>query len=285
MSAELLLFSVLSFAVLFSILLGLYVQRRFLLSTAVNWFNTRVTRSQTGSDTFRDKATLSVVLRLITYITVPCATWYILSSIPAVAVSGFLAYKLPLIHAARQRRRRLISMEHDLPIALSMFASALSGGVSLTIAIQTYTRESKTALSAEFSYLLRLQRLGVDFDMALEQVTKRVQLSDFELVALAMRISKSVGGNLSETLLTLSQSIQQKLIIEGKIRALTSQGIMQAWVMSLLPFLVGAALTAIQPEQMDKLYHTFSGNLVLGLCATMDYIGYKIIRKLLAIDV
>lgn len=285
MSVELLLFSALSFAVLFSILLGLYVQRRLLLSTAETWFNTLVTRSQTGSGTFRDKATFSVLLRMATYVFVPCTTWYLLRSMPAVLVSVFVAYKMPVMHAAWHRRRRLMSMEHDLPIALSMFASALSGGVSLTVAIQTYTRESKTALSAEFSYLLRLQRLGVDFDVALEQVTKRVQLPDFELVALAMRISKSVGGNLSETLITLSQSIQQKLIIEGKIRALTSQGIMQAWVMSLLPFLVGAALTVIQPEQMDKLYHTVSGNLVLGLCATMDYIGYKIIRKLLAIDV
>jgi len=184
-----------------------------------------------------------------------------------------------------RRKRRLASMERDLPIALAMFASALSGGVSLSVAIQTYTAESRSPLSSEFSYLLRLQRLGVEFDSALEQVAARVNLLDFELVTLAMRISKAVGGNLSETLLTLSQSIQQKLIIEGKIQALTSQGVMQAWVMSLLPAMVAGVLTLIQPDQMDKLFNTFSGNVVLGICIVMDYIGFKVIKKILTIDV
>lgn len=285
MSLDLMLFLALMSTLVFSILLVLYWQRNILTQTVLGWFNTRVSSTQRGSGAFRDQATAAVALRIALYTLLPLITWVLFHSVPLILFSLFAAYKIPLLVSAWRQTRRLASIERDLPVALAMFASALSGGVSLSVAIQAYTVESRTALSAEFSYLLRLQRLGVEFDLALEQVTQRIKLADFELVALAMRISKSVGGNLSETLLTLSQTIQQKLIIEGKIRALTSQGVMQAWVMSLLPVMVGAVLTLIQPEQMDKLFNTWSGNLVLAFCCLMDYVGFKVIKKILAIDV
>ena len=285
MSFDLMLFLALMSTLVFSILLVAYWQRGILVRTVSSWFNTKVSSSQRDSGSFRDKATAAVALRMVTYTLLPLLAWLLFRSVPLTVLSLFAAYKIPLLMTAWRQKRRLASIERDLPIALAMFASALSSGVSLSVAIQAYTVESKTALSAEFSYLLRLQRLGVEFDLALEQVTQRIKLADFELVALAMRISKSVGGNLTETLLTLSQSIQQKLILEGKIRALTSQGVMQAWVMSMLPVMVGAVLTLIQPEQMDKLFNTLSGNLVLAFCCAMDYVGFKVIKKILSIDV
>ena len=285
MPLDLIIFLALMSTLVFSILLVAYWQRGILVRTVLSWFNTKVSSSQRDSGSFRDKATAAVALRMVTYTLLPLLAWLLFRSAPLTVLSLFAAYKIPLILTAWRQKRRLASIERDLPIALAMFASALSGGVSLSVAIQAYTVESKTALSVEFSYLLRLQRLGVEFDLALEQVTQRIKLADFELVALAMRISKSVGGNLTETLLTLSQSIQQKLILEGKIRALTSQGVMQAWVMSMLPVMVGAVLTLIQPEQMDKLFNTLSGNLVLAFCCAMDYVGFKVIKKILSIDV
>lgn len=285
MKLDLMLFTALMSISIFSVLLLIYWQRHTLVRTVLGWFNTRVSTTQRGLGGFRSQAIVSVVLRIVAYTLLPLLTWLLFRSVPLVAMSLFAAYKIPLLMKAWRHKRRLASIERDLPIALAMFASALSGGVSLPVAIQTYTLESKSALGSEFLYLLRLQRLGVEFDSALEQISRRINLPDFELVALAMRISKAVGGNLSETLLTLSQTIQQKLIIEGKIRALTSQGVMQAWVMSLLPVMIGAVLTLIQPEQMDKLFNTFSGNLVLAFCCVMDYLGFMVIKKILAIDV
>lgn len=279
------IFVLLTSVLVFSVLMGVYWQRRVIAQSFGDWFNSMVARNQRGSGAFRDKATLGVVTRIAAFTVIPLVAWQFTSSLPVLFISLFLAYKIPKMLAEWRYKRRQASMERDLPIALAMFASALSGGVSLTVAIQTYTVESRSALSSEFAYLLRLQRLGVEFDVALEQVAQRVNLADFELVALAMRISKAVGGNLSETLITLSNSIQQKLIIEGKIKALTSQGVMQAWVMSLLPIGVGAMLTIIQPEQMDKLFNTMIGNFVIGFCLIVDYIGFKVIKKILTIDV
>lgn len=285
MDSRIVIFLALVFTLVLSLFLLLYWQRKLIAELFINSFQSNVEKIEKSMGAYRDKATLIFTGRLALYFVAPILIWLVFQNALYVVITVVLAHKVPKLLQDWKYRQRMRAMEQELPICLAMFASALSGGVSLTVAIQTYTRESKSPLSTEFAYLNRLQRLGVEFDQAIEQVAKRVGLPDFNLVVLSMRISKAVGGNLSETLLTLGNSIQQKLIIEGKIKALTSQGVMQAWVMSLLPALVALALTIIQPEQMDKLYHTFAGNVVLVICAIMDYVGFKVIKKILAIDV
>jgi tight adherence protein B len=285
MNIQIAIFLTLTFILFLSIFLVAYWQRKTIFKLISGYIQSNVQKIEKSLGVYRDKATLIFTGRLLFYLVAPVIVWLVFNSLIYLLIAIALTYKLPQLIQNWKHKRRLRALEKELPVCLSMLASGLTGGVSLTVAIQTYTQESKSPLSTEFAHLNRLQRLGVDFDEAIEQVAKRVNLPDFDLVVLAMRISKSVGGNLSETLLALGNSIQQKLIIEGKIEALTSQGVMQAWVMSLLPVLVAAGLTVLQPDQMDKLYNTFAGNVVLLGCAIMDYIGFKVIKKILAIDV
>ena len=211
--------------------------------------------------------------------------YFVLRNIFLVLLIGYFIFKAPLWVSNYKRKRRLNSIEYELPTALTVIASSLTAGVSLSIALQSYSKESNSALASEFAHVIRLQKVGVDFETAIEEVGKRIDLVDFQLLVMTFRISKSVGGNLSETLMSLSNTIQQKLTIEGKIRSLTAQGKMQGWVMICLPALVGIALFFIQPAEMGLLLTTFYGKIVLFICLTMAYIGHKVIQKILAIDV
>ncbi|MEO6920617.1 MAG: type II secretion system F family protein [Collimonas sp.] len=211
--------------------------------------------------------------------------YFVLRNIFLVLLIGYFIFKAPLWISNYKRKRRLNSIEYELPTALTVIASSLTAGVSLSIALQSYSKESSSPLASEFAHVIRLQKVGVDFETAVEEVGKRIDLVDFQLLVMTFRISKSVGGNLSETLMSLSNTIQQKLTIEGKIRSLTAQGKMQGWVMICLPALVGVALFFIQPAEMSLLLTTFYGKIVLFICLTMAYIGHKVIQKILAIDV
>ncbi|MDB5768923.1 MAG: tadB [Collimonas fungivorans] len=211
--------------------------------------------------------------------------YFVLRNILLVLLIGYFIFKAPLWISNYKRKRRLNSIEYELPTALTVIASSLTAGVSLSIALQSYSKESSSPLASEFAHVIRLQKVGVDFETAIEEVGKRIDLVDFQLLVMTFRISKSVGGNLSETLMSLSNTIQQKLTIEGKIRSLTAQGKMQGWVMICLPALVGVALFFIQPAEMGLLLTTFYGKIVLFVCLTMAYIGHKVIQKILDIDV
>ncbi|MGB7193136.1 MAG: type II secretion system F family protein [Collimonas pratensis] len=211
--------------------------------------------------------------------------YFVMRNIFLVLLIGYFIFKAPLWVSNYKRKRRLNSIEYELPTALTVIASSLTAGVSLSIALQSYSKESNSPLASEFAHVIRLQKVGVDFETAIEEVGKRIDLVDFQLLVMTFRISKSVGGNLSETLMSLSNTIQQKLTIEGKIRSLTAQGKMQGWVMICLPALVGIALFFIQPAEMGLLLTTFYGKIVLFICLTMAYVGHKVIQKILAIDV
>lgn len=278
-------FLVVVFSLVLSVLLLLYIFRRLITNAVLGWFDGSVKKTELRQGAFKDRATFFVIFQLLALLAFPVVVWFVFENIFLIFIGFIISIRAPGYISKWRNERRKRRIEQELPVTLAMFASALSSGVSLTTAIATYVSQTKTPLSTEMAYVIRLQRLGVDFDEALEQVASRVGLVDFNLVVLSMRISKLVGGNLSDILLSLSNSIQQKLVIEGKIKALTSQGVMQAWVMSMLPVLVAVALTFIQPDQMDKLYNTTAGNVVLIICAVMDYIGFKVIKKILSIDV
>jgi len=212
-------------------------------------------------------------------------TYSLLRNLLLVLLIAYFIFKAPLWISNHKRKRRLHSIEHELPTALTVIASSLTAGVSLSTALQSYSRESGSPLANEFAHVIRLQKVGVDFEAAIEEVGKRIDLLDFQLLVMTFRISKSVGGNLSETLMNLSNTIQQKLAIDGKIASLTAQGKMQGWVMICLPALVGVALFFIQPAEMSLLVTTLYGKIVLFICLSMAYIGHKVIQKILDIDV
>jgi tight adherence protein B len=146
-------------------------------------------------------------------------------------------------------------------------------------------RESKPPLSQEFSMLLAEQRLGVDFDVALSNMEKRLPVPDFVLLVAAMRITREVGGNFAEILESLSNTLRRKHEMEGKINALTAQGRMQGIVMAALPLFLMAILTFMEPEAMAPLYNTMMGWATLVVVFVMIFIGYMGIRKIVNIDV
>jgi len=212
------------------------------------------------------------------------ALWITDSTLVFIA-SVALALWVPGFLRRRKARKRLKSIENALPGCLLMLASSLKSGASLSIAVQTMVTEQKGPLADEFALLIRDQKLGVDFDVALQRMDDRINIPDFRLVTVALRVSREVGGNLSEILISLSQTIKNKLTLEGKIDALTAQGRIQGIVMALMPLPIGAALMFLEHDAMSKMFTTTLGHVFIAVIVILELIGYKIIQKILAIDI
>ena len=133
--------------------------------------------------------------------------------------------------------------------------------------------------------VLREQRLGVALDEALENLNERVPLQSVTLTVSAMRIAAETGGQLAETLERASQTLRSKLAMEGKIRALTSQGKLQAIVVGALPLFLMYVLNKMEPEAMNLLFTTRMGYATLAVIALLEFFGVLIIRKIVDIDV
>lgn len=213
------------------------------------------------------------------------ATWVLSRSVfLALAVMTVTAF-LPRFLFRHLHRRRLDALELQLPDTLLMLAGGMKAGVSLTQAIQQLVLESRPPVSQEFDMVLREQRLGVSMDVALENLNSRVPLQSVTLTVSAMRIAIETGGQLAETLERASLTLRTKLAMEGKIRALTSQGKLQAIVVGALPLVLMYALNKLEPAAMNLMFTTTAGYATLAVIFLLELFGILIIRKIVAIDV
>lgn len=203
-----------------------------------------------------------------------------------LAIPAFFALALfPRMVYAWMRKRRLQKFEEQLPDALMMIAGGLRAGSGLAAAIQQLVIGAQQPLAQEFTLMLREQRLGVTLGDSLNNLGRRMPTQTTTLVISAMRIANETGGSLAETLERTSHTIRSRLQMEGKIRALTSQGKLQAWVVGLLPLLLMFVLNKMEPEAMSLLWDTRIGWATLVVIAFLELMGVYVIRKIIAIDV
>ena len=133
--------------------------------------------------------------------------------------------------------------------------------------------------------MLREQRIGVSFDTALDNLNARMPSEATALVVASLRVAAQTGGNLAEALEGISETLRARLQLQGKVRALTAQGRMQAWIVGSLPILLAVVLDYMEPEAMALLWHTPLGWGVLLVVAVLETTGVVMIRRIVNIDI
>ncbi len=226
-----------------------------------------------------------ISLNVVAIIVVTLFSYLFFRSAIITVAFFFAALFLPKALFALFKKRRLAAITNQLPDALLLICGSLRAGASLQTAIAQMAREIQPPVSQEFLLMLREQRFGVSFDEALDNLERRIPNEEFQLVCAAMKISRETGGNLAETLERLSDTIRQKITIEGKIRALTAQGKLQGIVVGMLPIMLIFVLFQIEPTAMAPLLTTWYGWLTLAVIFVFLLVGLLIIRKIINIDV
>lgn len=224
-------------------------------------------------------------INLIALVVIPALVWLLTGDFVTALIIFGMILLLPTFFYRRMRVKRLRKIEAQLPDALTMVSGSLQAGASLNIALDNLVNEQPAPISQEFEILTQEQRLGVDFDISLSNMEKRIPMQDFRMLTTALRINREVGGNLAETIESLANTLRRKSTMEGKIESLTAQGKLQGVVMTGLPVLLGLLLNFLEPESMSKLWTTGVGWTVLAIVIVMEMLGYFMIRKITSIDV
>ncbi|RYG13893.1 MAG: type II secretion protein F [Burkholderiales bacterium] len=215
----------------------------------------------------------------------PLLVWFITGSLfIAVLLAVVLAF-LPRKIYAWLKQRRINKIQEQLPDALQMLSGSLRAGVGFGPAMEVLVQDGQPPLAQELALVLREQHLGVRTEEALEHFSDRVPIIDVKLFVSAVNISRAVGGNLAETLATLGETLRRRLIMENKVKALTSQGRLQGIVMAMLPVFLIGYLTFMYSSTMQPMFHTWHGWLVIAICVVMEYLGYRMCRKIMTIDI
>lgn len=219
------------------------------------------------------------------FMLLPALTW-LLTGAPVLALlAALLGALFPRVLWVTLRKRRLDKLIQQLPDGLTMMSGSLKAGAGLNSALDMVVSEIGSPLSQEFSMLLREQRLGLALEDSLRGLAQRVPSEEIDLFVSALTISKEVGGNLSEVLDRLSSTLRAKAAMEGKIKALTSQGKLQGLIVAMLPLFLAGVLYVMDPESMLPLFTTLYGWGVIAAVFVMLALGGLFIRKIVTIDV
>lgn len=218
-------------------------------------------------------------------VAVPIVLW-MLGVTPVLvlfAIIGFLI--MPRIVLKRMAIKRRETITKALPDALAQVAGAMRAGSTFTTALQSVVDEQTGPLGQEFGLMLREQRVGARLEDAMDNLGERVQSEELDLVITATMISQEVGGNLGEILQSLSETIRKKIEMEGKIKALTAQGLLQGIVVTLLPFLILGVLLVTESEATSPIFSTLLGWIFLAIIIVLEIIGGLMIKKIVSIDI
>ncbi|ENV37641.1 type II secretion system F family protein [Acinetobacter venetianus] len=196
----------------------------------------------------------------------------------------FLAI-LPFIIIKKFKKQQLEKIEQQLPDALMLIAGGLRSGASLSTALLQLTNECLPPLKNEIAFIIKEQKVGLPLSDALLNFQKRMPINAVVLMTTSIRIALETGGELAETLTKAAETLRQINQSEGKIKALTAQGKMQAWVVGLMPIALIFVLCQMEPEAMDKLWSTPAGWIALTGILIFEVFGMIFIRKIVDIDV
>ncbi len=148
----------------------------------------------------------------------------------------------------------------QLADTLQLMAGALSAGLSLAQSADTVVREGSDPVSGEFRRALVETRLGVEIEDALSGVADRMQSVDFEWVVMAIRIQREVGGNLSELLNKVAETIREREYLERQVLTLSAEGRLSVWILGGLP----PAFMAYLPWPIPSTSHPWSATRSAG---------------------
>lgn len=281
--------TVLAVSLLFAICVGfLAVTAQSLVGRATQDYQKRFT-AEAGSSLadmflFVDLEKLFRI-NLVIMLLLTILTWAMTHNLIFVALVAVGTLMAPRLIYKVMRTRRQTQFTIGLPDTLLSISGAMKAGSSLVQAIETVVAETKGPIAQEFGLLLRELRVGVLYDDALQNLLTRMPGEELRLVVAGMRISREIGGNLAEILERLSETLRRKIEMEGKIKALTSQGRLQGIVMTALPAFLALVLFQIEPNYMRMLFTDYIGWAFVAAILVMEGIGYFFIRKIVNIDV
>jgi tight adherence protein B len=229
------------------------------------------------------------VARLLTYSAIAgvsgAGVGFLMMGPPLAPILGMLGLGAPVFVVWAIRQQRSVKLSEQLPDALDMMSRSLRAGHALPSSFKLVATEMPPPVSIEFARAFEEQNLGLAFERAVVQMTRRAPNNgDLKLFAVSVIIQKETGGNLVEIIEKIAETIRSRYRFYGKLRALTAEGRVSAWVIGALPFLAGMATLLVNPQYMSALVDKPLGHIFLFYALGSWVFGVFLLRKMAQVD-
>lgn len=201
---------------------------------------------------------------------------------PLVAVLSGIAAGIGLPHFVISSliQRRGAAFNNQFPEAIDLMVRGIRAGLPIVETITVVAQEMPEPIRSEFRRMVDALQVGQAFDETLWAAAKRIDSPEFRFFVVSLSIQRETGGNLAETLENLSDILRRRRQLKLKVKAVSSEARASAWVIGVLPFLLGAVMTMINSHYMSPLFHTHDGHTLLAAGLGCFAIGVVVLAKM-----
>lgn len=168
-----------------------------------------------------------------------------------LAVAGFIG---PVIFVRIHQQRRRARFVRQLADALMLLTNSLRSGYSFLKGLELVAKEMSDPISKELQRTLREVNLGATIEEAMKNLGRRVNSRDLDIVISAYLVQKEVGGNLTEIMQKVAETIRERLRIQGDIKVLTAQGRLSGVFVGALPIIVAILIWMSSPDYFNVMF-------------------------------
>jgi tight adherence protein B len=192
---------------------------------------------------------------------------------------------VPWVYLGFKKSRRLKAFEGQLADTLQLIAGSLSAGLSLAQSLDTVVREGNEPVAGEFRRALIESRLGVQIEDSLDSIAHRMKSEDFRWIVMAIRIQREIGGNLSELLLKVAETMRERDYLRRQVKTLSAEGKMSAWILGALPPGIFLYVLVSNPTYLQPMLTTTLGWAMMAGGVVLMVVGVFWMSRVVKVDV
>lgn len=202
-----------------------------------------------------------------------------------IPVPGIIFGYAPFMWVNGRCKQRMKAFRAQLPDALDLIARALKAGHAFPQGMRMVAEEMEEPIGPEFDKVLDEINFGIPPEIALENLTRRVDNTELRFFVISVNIQRETGGNLAEIVEKIGKLVRERFIFDGKVKVLSAEGRLTAYILVALPFAVGITINFLNPDYMSTLYTHPTGKSLLMLALFQMAVGAAILRKMIRIEV
>jgi tight adherence protein B len=202
---------------------------------------------------------------------------------PVLIVAALLpplmaALPVLVLRSMRKRRHKIFGIQ--LPEALELITRGLKAGHPVPVAIAMVAREMPDPIGTEFGLVADEVTYGSDLVSALNAMYERVGHEDLPLFVTAVSIQSTSGGNLREILDGLSTLIRERGKLRRKVRSISTEGRMSAYILTAIPVLLMTGMMVLMPQFYGNVWEEAMTWYLLGGSVAWLMLGNAMMFKM-----
>lgn len=196
-----------------------------------------------------------------------------------------IVYMIPAVLLKRIVKKRREVLEEQTGDVMTALSAAVKSGMTLEESIAEIATSMRPPVSQEFTLIKERIDAGQTIVSALRAADRRLQAPRLSLILQSIIVSQERGGRLASLMERLSEAMREIQRVEERIKTETSGLKLSSTIMVFIPFVICGLLYLAEPAQVTMLFTTMIGNVILVVAIAMDIAAFRMMQKIVDLDV